>query len=148
MAGLTKIERIDRIRIKNSYHELMKRHKMVLVEGVGGVMVPFNKKLLLIDLVKELSIPTIIVSGNSLGTINHSLLTVEALRSRGIKILGMIMNSVEEEDEVIKKDNIRIIREIGKIDIFGSIPRVKSIKDVYSKFLPVGRKVFRRIMEA
>ena len=62
------------------------------IEGAGGVMVPLNKKDFVIDLIKKFDAETIIVIQNYLGSINHSLLTIDALKQRGIKILGLVFN--------------------------------------------------------
>ena len=72
--------------------------KKLLVEGAGGVLVPLNEKFVMIDLIEALEIPVIIVARSGLGTINHTLLTLEVLRERDIKILGVILNG-EKNDE-------------------------------------------------
>jgi dethiobiotin synthetase len=64
----------------------------LVIEGAGGVMVPLNKKDYIIDLIKKFDAETIIVIQNYLGSINHSLLTIDALKHRGIKILGLVFN--------------------------------------------------------
>jgi dethiobiotin synthetase len=64
----------------------------LIVEGAGGLMVHLRKDFLMIDLIKQLKIPVMIVSKNYLGSINHTLLSIEALQNRGIEILGVIYN--------------------------------------------------------
>jgi dethiobiotin synthetase len=65
-----------------------------LVEGSGGALAPYSRRGLIIDIVKELKIPVIIVAENKLGAINHTLLTIEALKRRKIKILGIFYNTL------------------------------------------------------
>jgi adenosylmethionine-8-amino-7-oxononanoate aminotransferase len=89
-----KIEKrsIDIEEIKDAYKELCRRHEFMVVEGIGGAMVPVKKDYFVADLIKDLGLACVIVSRPALGTINHTLLTVEALRSRGIKIAGIVIN--------------------------------------------------------
>ncbi|HEY4800953.1 MAG TPA: dethiobiotin synthase [Bacteroidia bacterium] len=75
----------DRIELPNTNNTL-------IIEGAGGVMVPLNKTHYIIDLIKKIDAETIIVIQNYLGSINHSLLTIDALKHRGIKILGLVFN--------------------------------------------------------
>jgi dethiobiotin synthetase len=63
-----------------------------IVEGAGGVLVPINDTELMIDLIQEMNLPVLLVVSSGLGTLNHTLLTLEALRSRNIPICGVIMN--------------------------------------------------------
>lgn len=64
----------------------------LIIEGAGGVLVPLAPGLLLIDLIQALAIPVVVVSRHYLGSINHTLLTVEALRARGLPIAGLVFN--------------------------------------------------------
>jgi dethiobiotin synthase len=75
----------------------------LIVEGAGGVFHPLNKKHLMFDLIKKLNLPVIIVSRGTLGTINHTLLTIEALRHRQITIQGIIFSG-----ELNKKNQLAI----------------------------------------
>ena len=71
---------------------LPQTNNILVIEGAGGVMVPVNKKYFIIDLIKKFEAETIVVIQNYLGSINHSLLTIDALKQRGIKILGLVFN--------------------------------------------------------
>ena len=64
----------------------------IIVEGAGGILVPLNNSDLMIDLIKKLKFPVIIVSKSVLGTINHTLMTLEILRKKKINILGVVLN--------------------------------------------------------
>ncbi len=96
----------------------------ILVEGAGGTMVPIVKKYMMIDLICDLKIPAIIVSLPSLGTINHTLLTVAALRSRKIQILGIAFSMNENQSGILVEDNIRTIKDSTKIKNCGIIPKI------------------------
>ncbi len=87
---------IDKVQIELEHIVLPNfQQPLLIVEGAGGVMVPLNSKALVIDLIQHLNIPTIVVARSGLGTINHTLLTLQALRSAHIDVLGVIMNGPE-----------------------------------------------------
>ena len=77
---------ISKSKIVSSYQKLLSSFDMTIVEGVGGALVPLDRNTTVLDLVKDLKMPAIIVAGNKLGTINHTLLTVEAIKKRRIKL--------------------------------------------------------------
>lgn len=88
----------------------------LIVEGAGGLMVHLKKDFLIIDLIKQLDLPVILVSKNYLGSINHTLLSIEAMKLRGIEILGIIYNGERSEH---MRELIQItsgVSEIGNID--------------------------------
>ena len=99
--------------------------KKLLVEGAGGVLVPLNEKFVMIDLIEALEIPVIIVARSGLGTINHSLLTLEVLRERDIKILGVILNG-EKNDE-----NKKAIEYYGKTKVIFEFPKSNSSFSIF-----------------
>ena len=117
-------EEIDTEILVRSTDKLSRECDILLIEGVGGLMVPITRSLLLADFVKRLTIPTIVVARAGLGTINHTLLTIEAMESRSIPLAGIIFNDLEpDSDPEIVKDNMEIIKEFcPKAKIFGLIP--------------------------
>ncbi len=101
----------------------------LLVEGVGGVCVPLNEDALVLDLVKLLGASTIVVAGVSLGTINHSLLTIRTLRNAGVEIRGVVFNQMPSEPGEMEFDNIETIRRLGKVDVIGVVPKIDAAVD-------------------
>lgn len=93
----------------------------LIVEGAGGVMVPLTHKRLMIDLIQQLSLPVIVVARTQLGTINHTLLTLEALRSRQIPVRGVILNGPENND------NLWAIETYGNIPVIGHLPPLSEV---------------------
>ena len=81
-------ESIDWTKIEKAYSNLMEKNDILLVEGIGGICVPLDESTLVIDLIKKWNIPVIVVAPNSLGTINHTLTTVELLKHHHIDIFG------------------------------------------------------------
>ena len=92
----------------------------LVIEGAGGVLVPVTRDLMLAELFAHWAAPVILCARTELGTINHSLLSIEALRARGIDILGIIF--IGEE----MADSERTIVEIGKIKRLGRLPILKT----------------------
>ncbi|OGS45572.1 MAG: dethiobiotin synthase [Elusimicrobia bacterium RIFOXYD2_FULL_34_15] len=120
LAASLEKKKININKIKKSLEILSEKFDIVIVEGTGGIMVPLKKKYLMIDIVKELNLPVLLVSANKLGTINHTILTVEALKKRNIKILGIIFNNMHNKDNPkILKDNPEIIKEVTGVKILG-----------------------------
>ena len=102
---------------------LQERHDAVLVEGAGGVLVPLGPDLMTIDLIEALSIPVIIAARPGLGTLNHTLLTLEALKRRDIPVQAVVM--VAERDgpaDAIERDNLSTIESRGRVPVHGPIP--------------------------
>ena len=87
-----------------------------IVEGAGGILVPVNARDLMADLIARLAIPAVIVARSGLGTINHTLLTIEALRARTLSVAGVIM--VGEPN----RHNRSAIEEYGGVAVVGEIP--------------------------
>ena len=87
----------------------------LIVEGAGGLMVPLAKNFLIIDLIHQLKLPVVLVSQNYLGSINHTLLSIEALKRRGIEIAGLIFNGPEVPETESYILNYSPIFYIGRI---------------------------------
>ena len=99
--------------------------KPLIIEGAGGVLVPLNKKNLIIDLIKKFRLPVIIVSKSILGTINHTLMTLEILKKNKIKVFGVVLNNVKNKKE--GNDNAKSIETFGKIKVLTQISSVNPI---------------------
>jgi dethiobiotin synthase len=88
-----------------------------IVEGAGGALVPINDGQLMTDLIASLALPAMVVARSGLGTINHTLLTLEALRRRSLRVAGVVM--VGE----VNKENRAAIERYGAIPVLGEMPR-------------------------
>ena len=88
----------DGVEISLDDFQLPQTENNLIVEGAGGLMVPLNSKDCIIDLIEKFDIEVVLVSRNYLGSINHTLLSVEALQNRSIKIRGIIFNDKENKD--------------------------------------------------
>lgn len=87
----------------------------LIAEGAGGLMVPINDEAMIIDLIAYLKLPVLMVARSKLGTLNHTFLSLEALRSRDIPIIGLIMNGPKNES------NRKAIEKYGNIEVIGEI---------------------------
>ncbi|WP_346353419.1 dethiobiotin synthase [Azotosporobacter soli] len=114
---------VDMKQIIQSYHQLEERHQYLLVEGVGGMISPLCDDYILADLAQELALPLIIVARANLGTINHTILTVEYARRRGFEIAGIILNQWPAEAGVLEESNASYIERLSGLPILGRFPR-------------------------
>ena len=91
-------------------------NRAVIVEGAGGVLVPVNESQLMADLMVKLDLPIIVAARSTLGTINHTLLTLEALRARSLKIAGVVIIGDRNSD------NRAAIERYGKVSVLAEMP--------------------------
>ena len=124
---------IDRIR--KAFYTLHQSYDAIIVEGIGGIMVPLKKDYYLVDLAKEFSLPLLIVTRPGLGTINHTMLTVNYALEAGFEIAGIIINySRPPENSLAEKTNPRVLEEICPIPVIGTFPYLKVMgEDVLEK---------------
>lgn len=102
---------IDFGKIERATQELARRYDIVLVEGAGGLMVPLTERYLTIDYIAEKQYPLLFVTSGKLGSINHTLLSFEAIRSRGIRLDTVLYNLYPTvEDKTIQEDTMQYVR--------------------------------------
>ena len=107
--------RIDLNHIRRSTLALQQRYDLVLLEGVGGLLVPLTPDLLFADYVRDARYELLLVTSPRLGSINHTLLSIEACVHRGIVIKGVLYNCFEKSDKLIVDDTREVIRHyLGK----------------------------------
>lgn len=90
-----------------------------MVEGAGGLLVPINADETMADLMAALGLPAVVVARSTLGTINHTLLTLEALRSRGLPLLGVVMSgppSAPNREAIERHGGVRVLAEFPRLD--------------------------------
>ena len=107
----------------------------LIIEGAGGVMVPLDEKFFMVDLIKKIGAPVIVVASSRLGTINHTLLTLEQLKRKGIEIFGVVMNGPPWPE------NSRAIEFYGRVKIVAEISPMKPVtleklKSCFKNFSP------------
>jgi len=102
---------IDFNKIEAALKQVESQFDYVIVEGAGGLMVPLTRDLLTIDYAARQNWPLLLVTSGKLGSINHTLLSLEAAAKRGMKIAGVLYNAWPEADPVIGPDTIKFLRE-------------------------------------
>jgi dethiobiotin synthetase len=139
---------IDKKKIFDCYGYLVKKYELTIIEGAGGIMVPLSQKYLFSDFIQDINIPIIIVSRPGLGTINHTLLSVEAAKNRGINILGVIMNYTKERRKgIAEKTNPSIIEHLSRVPVLEVVPYRKtvSLKDIKKDFISLAQKILHEL---
>lgn len=125
-ARLENVE-IDLHIIKDAYHQLSNKHEVMLVEGAGGIMVPIIEKgkesYLFSDLAADLNLKTIIVARAGLGTVNHTLLTIDHARSKGLDTVGVIINGYSQYPSLSEKNNPQMIESLSGVPVLAVLPK-------------------------
>jgi dethiobiotin synthetase len=129
-----KLERreISRHRIRTAYRTLAAAYSVVLVEGAGGLMVPIQRDYFIADLALDLDVPVVIVSRLSLGTINHTVLTVRHAQAARLKVAGLILNDTTGKRGLAERTNLREVPALCGVPLLGVVahgaqPNVRSI---------------------
>ena len=125
---------IDPEVLKRHYCTLENIYDRVLVEGMGGLLVPYDRCTLIVDVVQELNLPVLIVAKNKLGTVNHCLLTIEALQRRNLSILGVVFNGPEGGGDAVTQDNPCIVQEISGVPVLGELPWIEDKQRLQALF--------------
>ncbi|MCM1520352.1 MAG: dethiobiotin synthase [Lachnoclostridium sp.] len=101
---------IDTAIIDAASHKLSERYDIVLLEGAGGLMVPMTDDFLTIDYITSRHLPLILVTNGILGSINHTILSLEAIAARGIDLAAVAYNTYYDTDKIIAEDTLGFIR--------------------------------------
>jgi dethiobiotin synthetase len=121
---------VDLQRIERMYDELKGRHQFMVVEGVGGLLVPIAQGVFLPDLIKLLGLPLILVARSSLGTINHTLLSLYYCQQEGLEVKGLIMSKSTPEADPSEASNAQVIAECSAVPLLGTLPYLRDYAGV------------------
>ncbi len=105
---------IDTRIISDAAVALKKKYNTLLIEGAGGLQVPLNNEVTVLDYIQKQHYPVILVSSSKLGSINHTVLSIEALENRNIDLIGIVYNRYPEADPYIANDSIMEIKKFMK----------------------------------
>ena len=114
--------KIDLDVIRHVYLGLASRHEVVIVEGAGGLLVPLTERYFMADLARQLELPLLLVSRASLGTINHTLLSLHYARQRTLSVLGIVMNHTSPEMGLAEQTNKAALKRWADCPFLGAIP--------------------------
>lgn len=115
---------IDKQALIDAHRALAEKHQVVITEGVGGWLVPINgMSFSVAELAKEIGDPVLLIVGNKLGALNHTLLTVEAMRSRGVEPIGMVFNNLTDQLDTATITNKGIVEDMCGVEVLTDVIR-------------------------
>jgi len=126
----SEIERraIDPVWLVRAFQKLADKYDAVVVEGVGGILVPITGGYSVVDFARDLSLPVVVVASPFLGTINHTLLTVEHALNEGLRVAGVILNYHRPpERTVAEATNPGVVEKLCPVPFIGTMPYLEEI---------------------
>jgi len=125
VAAMIENRPIDLDLIRRSYAALRRAHEAVVVEGVGGWLVPIERDYFVGDLAREMGLPVVVVVANRLGALNHAMLTVRSIREYGLTCLGIILNEIQPappaEETIAATTNRSVLETLLEVPILTEI---------------------------
>ena len=109
-------------KVFSAYQYLSEKYDFLLVEGIGGLHVPLTRSRSVADLVRKMDLPLLIVARAGLGTLNHTLLTVDYALKKKLKILGIVMSEQEPKLDISFRTNQEALSHLVSVPVWGSIP--------------------------
>jgi len=129
----------------SAYRKLSGRYQVVLIEGAGGLMVPIRKNYLFSDMAAELGLPVILVASTRIGTVNHTLLSLEHAHNRGLKILGILFNQNRSGRRTLaEKTGPDLISRFTDVPVLGYFPFIKKMDRVHLEL--AARRIAKKII--
>ncbi|MEW6584132.1 MAG: dethiobiotin synthase [Nitrospirota bacterium] len=120
---------VDLGEIKRAFDVLSAKYDAVIVEGIGGLLVPIGKDYFVLNLAKTLGLPLIVVAKPGLGTLNHTMLTVNYAVKEGLNVAGIIINYHRpSEDTIAEETNPKILRRISPVPVIGVFPYLRDFE--------------------
>ena len=116
--------RVDLAAIRTAFRTLRGRHAFLLVEGAGGLLVPIAPGYAMADLMGELGLPVLVVARASLGTVNHTLLTLEAIERRALPLAGVVISHGARRVSAADLENLATLRDQLGVRLLGEIEPV------------------------
>ena len=129
VAGLLENRTVSTDELVSGYRRLAAVHQAVIVEGAGGWEVPVAPGYRISDLAETLGLPVLVVAANRLGALNHILLTVNAIRSRGLKCAGVVLNQLDDELDTAMITNKGVIEDLSGVPLIDHLIRDQDFID-------------------
>ena len=127
---------IDWCRMTDCFESIATRHNFMIVEGSGGLLVPLAPGKTNIDLIHECEFPVLLVARLGLGTLNHTLLSLECLQSHKIPCAGIILNQLTPTTGIAEETNPDVLKKMSPISVLGIVPFMKNLDlKVFEKIL-------------
>jgi len=124
------MKEIDTEELRKSLLILSRKYDTMVIEGIGGLMVPVRKDYYVIDIAKEFGFPLILVARPGLGTVNHTMLSVNCALREGLTVAGVIINYSQLPDHSLaEKTNPALLAQVCPVPILGIFPHLKSMDE-------------------
>ena len=120
VAAALERKEVDVARVYSAYWALSKKYEVMIVEGVGGVKVPLGESMYVADMIETLRLPALVVSRAGLGTLNHTLLTLDALEKEKIPVVGVLFNGGKGH-ALAEKTNPEALQEHTTVQVLGHL---------------------------
>jgi len=128
VAAILEKREVNLRQVTQAYEELQKHYDFLIVEGIGGLLVPIAKDYFVSNLIRDFRLPVLIVARAGLGTINHTLLTVDAAMIRGFEIKGVIFNRLATVNYSLAEiTNPKIVHDLSGVPVLGSLPEIGDV---------------------
>ena len=114
---------IDLDLIRSTFARLGASHRPIIVEGVGGWLVPIRRDYFVSDLAADFGLPVVVVVRNKLGVLNHTFLTIESIRAKGLTCAGLILNHIDPVSDVAGRTNWSVLEEVTHVPVLFEIAR-------------------------
>jgi dethiobiotin synthetase len=136
-------KKVDLEKIAAAYKQICQKSDFVIVEGIGGIRVPITDGIDVLTMAKTFNLPVVAVARSKLGTINHTLLTIDTIRRAGLSLAGVIINGYDENTkDLAEKTNAEIIEKFGKVKNIAIVPFDNTTN--MKKFI-IGQKVLKAL---
>jgi dethiobiotin synthetase len=117
--------------IMRAYRQLQAQYDLLLIEGVGGVHVPITPTMDVLDLIKKLRVPVLVVGRVGLGGVNHALLTLNALHERKVSVLALVLNQTCPAKTAVaslqERSTVELLREFAGVPVIGPLPYMAGV---------------------
>jgi dethiobiotin synthetase len=130
VAGLLENRTVVVAELLAGFHHLAARHEQVIVEGAGGWEVPLAPNYRVSDLAVDLKLPVVVVAGNKLGALNHLILTVNAIRAKGLICAGIVLNQLEDEMDTAMITNKGVVEDLTGVPLLEHVIHQQDFLDV------------------
>ena len=117
---------LDRTELLATVREKIVPDRLALIEGAGGLLAPLCPDYLVLDLIRELGLPVLVVSRTGLGAVNHALLTLRQLERENIEVLGLVANHCRPEPTIAEQEFVSQLCEFAEVEIWGELPFLAS----------------------
>jgi len=131
----------DKKIVFEQFTKLKNKHEMMLVEGIGGILTPLTRDYFVADLIKDLGLETIVVTRSTLGTLNHTMMTIKTCRDYDIPVKGILVNNYDEDGGPAERNAPTTIHEITGVPILGVLPYIRDYENPESMISCIEKNV-------